>query len=142
MSETDEDLETEGEAIQDAAASLVELQQDGTLEDLTEAATAVSLLADALDDEMVTEAAGLANDLGLVAGSAAQPDTIRTLQTLMDAMDAAEPFEDPERVGAIGAARKLRDEDVQRGLGFLFTFLGALGQQIERRADAYDRIED
>jgi uncharacterized protein YjgD (DUF1641 family) len=142
MSETDEDLETEGEAIQDAAAALVELQQDGTLEDLTEAATAVSLLADALDDEMVSEAAGLANDLGLVAGSAAQPDTIRTLQTLMDAMDAAEPFEDPERVGAIGAARKLRDEDVQRGLGFLFTFLGALGQQIERRADAYDRIED
>jgi uncharacterized protein YjgD (DUF1641 family) len=142
MSETAEDLETEGEAIQDAAATLVELQQDGTLADLSEAATTVSLLADALDDEMVTEAAGLANDLGLVAGSAAQPDTIRTLQTLMDAMDAAEPFEDPDRVGAIGAARKLRDEDVQRGLGFLFTFLGALGQEIERRADAYDRIED
>ena len=142
MSESMDDLETEAESIQAAADAIVELQQDGTLEDLTEAATAVSLLADAMDDEMVTEGAGMANDLGLVAGSASQTDTIRTLQALMDAMDAAEPFENPEQVGALGAARKLRDEDVQRGLGFLFSFLGALGQQIERRADAYERIED
>lgn len=142
MSESMEDIESEAESVQAAADAIVELQQDGTLEDLTEAATAVSLLADAMDDEMVTGGAGLANDLGLVAGSAAQTDTIRTLQAFMDAMDAAEPFEDPEQVGALGAARKLRDEDVKRGLGFLFSVLGALGQQIERRADAYERIED
>jgi len=142
MSEDMSDLEAESEAIQDAADAMVELQQDGTLEDLTEAATAISLLADALDDEMVVEAAGLANELGLVAGSATQTNTIRTLATMMDAMDEADTFDDPEKVGMVGAARKLRDDDVKRGLGFLMNFLGALGRQIDRRADAYEQAEE
>ncbi|MFB6110473.1 MAG: DUF1641 domain-containing protein [Halodesulfurarchaeum sp.] len=139
MSDEIEEMEAESEAIQEAAEAVIEMQQDGTLEDLTEAATAVSLLAEALDDEMVAEAAGLANDLGLVAGSADQTNTIRTLQAMMDAMDEADTFEDPETVGMMGAVRKMRDEDVKRGLGFLLSFLGALGRQIERRAEAYEQ---
>jgi uncharacterized protein YjgD (DUF1641 family) len=142
MSDEIEELEAESEAIQEAADAMVELQQDGTLEDLTEAATAVSLLADALDDEMVVEAAGLANELGLVAGSATQPNVIRTLATMMDAMDEANAFDDPERVGMMGAAGKMRDPDVQRGLGFLLEFLGALGRQIQRRSEAYEQAEN
>jgi uncharacterized protein YjgD (DUF1641 family) len=142
MSDELDELEAESESIQEAADAMVELQQDGTLEDLTEAATAISLLADALDDEMVVEIAGLANELGLVAGSATQPNTIRTLATLMDAMDEADTFENPEKVGMMGTVGKLRDEDVQRGLGFLMEFLGALGRQIERRSEAYEQAEN
>ncbi len=139
MSDELDELEAESDAIQEAADTIIELQQDGTLDDLTEAATAISLLADALDDEMVVEAAGLANELGLVAGSATQTDTIRTLVTMMDAMDEADAFENPEKVGMMGAVSKLRDDDIQRGLGFLMAFLGALGRQIERRSDAYEQ---
>lgn len=142
MSDEVDELEAESEAIQEAADAMVELQQDGTLDDLTEAATAVSLLADALDDEMVVEAAGLANELGIVAGSATQPNVIRTLVTMMDAMDEANAFEDPEQVGMFGAVGKMRDPDVQRGLGFLLEFLGALGRQIERRSEAYEQAEN
>jgi uncharacterized protein YjgD (DUF1641 family) len=137
-----DELEAESEAIQEAADAMVELQQDGTLEDLTEAATAISLVAEALDDEMVVEVAGLANELGLVAGSATQPNTVRTLATMMDAMDEANAFEDPEKVGMMGALGKMRDDDVQRGLGFLLEFLGALGRQIERRSEAYEQAEN
>jgi len=139
MTDEIEEMEAESAAIQEAADAMIEMQQDGTLEDLTEAATAISLVADALDDEMVVEVAGLANDLGLVAGSAGQTNTIRTLQAMMDAMDEADTFEDPETVGMMGAVRKMRDEDVQRGLGFLLTFLGALGRQIDRRSEAYEQ---
>jgi uncharacterized protein YjgD (DUF1641 family) len=139
MTDEIDEMEAESAAIQEAADAMIELQQDGTLDDLTEAATAVSLLADALDDEMVVEVAGLANDLGLVAGSASQTNTIRTLQAMMDAMDEADTFEDPEKIGMMGAVRKLRDEDVQRGLGFLMAFLGALGRQIDRRSEAYEQ---
>lgn len=142
MSDELDELEAESDAIQEAADTIVTLQQDGTLDDLTEAATAISLLAEALDDEMVVEAAGLANELGLVAGSATQADTIRTLVTMMDAMDEADAFDDPERVGMFGAVGKMRDPDVQRGLGFLLNFLGALGRQIERRSEAYDQAEN
>ena len=142
MSDEIEELEAESEAIQEAAEAMVELQQDGTLDDLTEAATAVSLLADAFDDEMVVEAAGLANELGLVAGSATQPNVIRTLATMMDAMDEANAFENPEKVGMFGAVGKMRDDDVQRGLGFLLEFLAALGRQIERRSEAYEQAEN
>lgn len=133
-----ETLDEQGEAIEEAAETLLELQQDGTLDDLTEAATAISLMAEALDDEMVMSVMALANDLGKVADGAAQPNTVRTLQAMMDAMDEADAFDDPEEVGMFGALGKMRDPDVKRGLGFLLSFLGALGRQIERRAEAYE----
>ncbi len=139
MAEDIEALEAESAAIEDAAETLLELQQDGTLEDLTQAATAISLVAEALDDEMVMALGSLANDLGMVADGATQPNTVRTLQAMMDAMDEADAFEDPQAVGMLGAVSKMRDEDVKRGLGFLLEFLGALGRQIERRAEAYEQ---
>ena len=138
MSEEMETLDAEGEAIEEAAETLLELQQDGTLDDLTEAATAISLMGEALDDEMIMAVMSLANDLGKVADGAAQPNTVRTLQAMMDAMDEADAFDDPEEVGMLGAVGKMRDPDVKRGLGFLLSFLGALGRQIERRAEAYE----
>jgi uncharacterized protein YjgD (DUF1641 family) len=139
MSEDLETLEAESEAMAEAAETLIELQQDGTLDDLTEAATAISLLSDGLDDEMVMALMSMMNDLGGVADRMSQPNTVRTLQAMMDAMDEAEAFDDPPKVGALGAVSKLRDDDVKRGLGFLLEFLGALGREIDRRADAYDK---
>lgn len=137
-SENLETLEAESEAMAEAAETVIELQQDGTLDDLTEAATAISLLSDGLDDEMVMALMSMMNDLGGVADRMSQPDTVRTLQAMMDAMDAAETFDDPPEVGALGVVSKMRDDDVKRGLGFLLEFLGALGREIDRRADAYE----
>ena len=139
MTEEMETIEAESTAMEDAAETLVELQEDGPLDDLTDAATAVSLIGDALDDEMVMAVTTLANDLGMIADGAAQKNTVRTLQAMMDAMDEAKAFDEPEEVGMVGALRKLRDDDVQRGLGFLLEFLGALGRQIERRSEAYEQ---
>lgn len=139
MSENIDTLEEESEALAEAAETVIELQQDGTLEDLTQAATAISLLADALDDEMVMSLMAMANDLGSIADSASQPNTVRTLQAMMDAMDEADAFDDPESVGPLAMVSKLRDDDVKRGLGFMLEFLGALGRQIERRSDAYQQ---
>lgn len=139
MAEEMESLDAESNAIEAAAETLIELQQDGTLDDLTEAATAISLMSEALDDEMVMSVMGLANDLGKVADGAAQPNTVRTLQAMMDAMDEANAFDDPEEVGMLGAVSKMRDDDVKRGLGFMLEFLGALGRQIERRSEAYNQ---
>lgn len=139
MSDELEDLDAESAAIEEAAQTVIELQQDGTLDDLTEAATAISLMSEALDDEMVMAVMGLANQLGKVADGATQENTVRTLQAMMDAMDEADAFDDPQKVGMFGALGKMRDDDVQRGLGFLLEFLGALGRQIERRADAYEQ---
>ncbi|MFB6114419.1 MAG: DUF1641 domain-containing protein [Halodesulfurarchaeum sp.] len=137
MSEDIETLDAESEAIAEAAETLIELQQDGTLEDLTEAATAISLLAEGLDDEMVMGLMAMANDLGGIADRASQPNTVRTLEAMMDAMDEADAFDDPESVGPFGAISKMRDEDVKRGLGFFLEFMGALGRQIDRRSEAY-----
>ncbi|MFB6267421.1 MAG: DUF1641 domain-containing protein [Halodesulfurarchaeum sp.] len=117
-------------------SKLVELERDGTLDDLLEAATTVSLLAEAMDDEMITSVMTTAARLGEVADSAAQPDALRTIQTMMDALDEAGAAEEPEQVGLLGTMSKLRDPDVQTGMGFFFAFAGALGRQLDRRAEA------
>ena len=139
MSEELQSFEEESTALEEAAQTVIELQQDGTLDDLTEAATAISLMGDALDDEMIMSVMALANQLGMVADGAAQENTVRTLQAMMDAMDEANAFDEPEKVGLLGAAKKMRDDDVKRGLGFLLAFLGALGRQIERRSNGYEQ---
>ncbi|MFB6095426.1 MAG: DUF1641 domain-containing protein [Halodesulfurarchaeum sp.] len=120
----------------DAALSkLVQLERDGTLDDLLEAATTVSLLAEAIDDEMVTSVMTTVTRLGEVADSAAQPEAIRSIQAMTDALDEAAAVEEPEQVGLWGTMSKLRDPDVQTGMGFFFAFAGALGRQIDRRAE-------
>lgn len=139
MGEEMETFEEESTALEEAAQTVIELQQDGTLDDLTEAATAISLMGEALDDEMVMSVMALANQLGMVADGATQENTVRTLSAMMDAMDEANAFDEPQQIGMLGAAKKMRDDDVKRGLGFLLEFLGALGRQIERRSEAYEQ---
>lgn len=124
----------------DAALSkMVRLERDGTLDDLLEASNAVSLAADAMDDEMIVSVMGMVGDLGQAADGAAQTNAIRTFQAMTDALDEAADFEEAEPVGMFGMLSKMRDPEVQQGLGFLMALAKAFGHQINRRADAYEQ---
>ncbi|MFB6070664.1 MAG: DUF1641 domain-containing protein [Halanaeroarchaeum sp.] len=124
----------------DAALSkMVELERDGTLDDLLEASNAISLAADAMDDEMIVSVMGMVGDLGQAADGAAQTNAIRTFQAMTDALDEAADFEEAEPVGMLGMLSKMRDPEVQQGIGFLMALAKAFGHQIDRRAEAYEQ---
>ncbi|MFB6086210.1 MAG: DUF1641 domain-containing protein [Halodesulfurarchaeum sp.] len=132
------DLET-------ALEKMIVLEQDGTLDDLTEAANTISLASEALDDDMVSSVVGAAGQAGELLDSAAgEPQALRNLEVLMAALGdaAADPSESPEQVGMIGALRKMGDPDVQRGMGFMLRLAGALGENLEARSEAYDQAEN
>lgn len=122
-----------------AIEKMAQLERDGTLDDLLEASNAISLAADAMDDEMIVSLMSMAGDLGLAADGAAQPDAIRTFQVMTDALDEAADFEDPERVGMVGMLKKMRDPEVQQGMGLMLNLMKAFGHQINRRAEAYEQ---
>ncbi|MFB6082088.1 MAG: DUF1641 domain-containing protein [Halanaeroarchaeum sp.] len=127
------DLET-------ALEKMIVLEQDGTLDDLAEAANTISLAAEALDDDMVSSVVGAAGQAGeLLDAAAGEPQALRNLEVLMAALGdaAADPSESPETVGMIGALRKMGDPDVQRGMGFMLRLAGALGENLEARSERY-----
>jgi uncharacterized protein YjgD (DUF1641 family) len=116
-----------GEDLGEALETLVELQRSGTLDDLAEIAAVGSLASTALSDEMVRSLAGTGAGLGEIADTAADDDTREGVKRLLDGVGDAEAA-DPERVGAIGLARALREPEVQYGLGHLLALAGALGR--------------
>jgi len=120
-----------GESLGEALETLAVLQEQGTLDDLVELAEVVSLLTDALDDDMAVSLAGTGASLGELADSAAQGDTRDGLSTVFGAVGDAQS-EDVSRVGTLGLVRATRDEEVQAGLGYLVVLARALG----RRTDA------
>jgi len=120
-----------GESLGEAIASLATLQEQGTLDDLVELAEVVSLLGDALDDDMATSLAGTGASLGELADAAAAEDTRDGLSTVLGAIGEAQTQE-ASRVGTLGLLRATRDEEVQAGLGYLIVLARALG----RRTDA------
>ena len=120
-----------GEELTEALDTLVTLQRSGTLDELAEIAEVGSLATAALSDEMVRSLARTGSGLGEVADSAADEDTREGIKTLLDGVGDAEA-ETPERVGAIGLARGIRDPEVQYGLGYLLALAGAIGRE---RAD-------
>ncbi|MFT4889809.1 MAG: hypothetical protein ACI9YT_000720 [Halobacteriales archaeon] len=65
-----------GTELSEAVETLVELQQSGTLEDLTEASQIVSLASGAMDDEMVMELAGTGDLLAESADGLATRETV------------------------------------------------------------------
>jgi uncharacterized protein YjgD (DUF1641 family) len=133
-------MEAEAESIENAMSTLVELEQSGTFDDLTEAANMVSLASEAMDDEMVVSMVAAVTQAGeLLDRAAGEPEAVRNLELLMGALGdaAADPSEEPEAVGMIGALRKMGDPDVQRGLGFMLRLAGELGAQLEERSDRY-----
>jgi uncharacterized protein YjgD (DUF1641 family) len=121
-----------GEALDEALASLITLQRSGALDDLVEFAGVVSLLSDALDDEMVRSMAGTGAALGEVAQTAGKDEVRDGLETVLSGVGAAEETE-PERVGPVGLLKASRDPETQHGLGYLLAIAKAIGRS---RADA------
>ena len=139
MSQTQPELTDE--AVQDALETLIELEETGTLDDLAAAANVVSLAAEAVDEDMVRSTTRALVHAGELFDSAAgEPEAVRNLELLTAALSetAADPADPPEKVGPVGATRKLTDPKVQRGLGFLLTLLAELGEQLDTRARRYD----
>ncbi|TKX74263.1 DUF1641 domain-containing protein [Halorubrum sp. GN11_10-6_MGM] len=120
-----------GDDLRAALDTLLELQRSGTLDELAEIAEVGSLATAALDDEMVRSLAGTGAALGEVAQTAADDDTRDGVETLLAGVGEAER-EPPERVGAVGLLRGVRDPEVQYGLGYLLAVAGAIGRE---RAD-------
>ncbi len=125
-----------GEELQDALESLVELQRTGTLDELIELAEVLSLGTAALDDEMVRSLAATGGSLGELAQTAADDDARDGIETLLEGVGEAER-EAPEQVGPVGLVRAVRDPDVQYGLGYLLSLAAALGRA--QSADAGER---
>lgn len=79
----------------------------------------------------------LVQNLTLLASVASRvdPDSLaRGMETVSgDDGLAAAASERPPRVGPMGAFKRLRDPDVQRGLGLVFEVLEAVGRQYDER---------
>jgi len=116
-----------GDELREALDTVVTLQRSGTLDELAELAQVGALATAALDDGMVTSLAGTGAALGEGAQTAADDDTREGVETLLESVGAAER-EPPERVGAVGLLRGVRDPDVQYGLGYLLALAGAIGR--------------
>ena len=116
-----------GEELGDALETVLELQRSGTLDDLAELASVLSLLSNALDDEMVRSLAGTGSALGEVAQTASDDDVQNGLETVLGSVAAAER-QPTERVGAVGLLKTTRDPDVQHGLGYVLALAGAIGR--------------
>jgi uncharacterized protein YjgD (DUF1641 family) len=115
-----------------ALERIARLEADGDLETLVGAANTVSLAADAMDDDIVMSLGSTASSLGEVADTAADPDTREGTVTLLEAIGSATTDGPPDRVGALGLVRALRDENVQRGLGFLVAIARATGKHLPK----------
>jgi uncharacterized protein YjgD (DUF1641 family) len=120
-----------GDDLRAALDTLLGLQRSGALDELAELAEVGSLATAALDDEMVASLAGTGAALGEVAQTAADDETRDGVETLLKGVGEAER-EPPERVGAVGLLRGVRDPEVQYGLGYLLAVAGAIGRE---RAD-------
>jgi uncharacterized protein YjgD (DUF1641 family) len=119
-----------GESLGEALATLATLQEQGTLDDLVELAEVVSLLRDALDDDMAVSLAGTGASLGELADSAAKEDTRDGLATVIGAVGDAQN-EEVSKVGPVGLVRASRDEEVQAGLGYLVVLARTLGRRTD-----------
>lgn len=123
------------DAIEGNEAELAEFVEH--LEEVNDVLDILALGSAAVDDEMVVMLAETANNVGTLADTATEPETVRGLESVLHAVgDAAGDLDDPpERVGPVGLLRALRDPEVQTGLGFLVAVAKGLGHDLERRAE-------
>jgi uncharacterized protein YjgD (DUF1641 family) len=119
-----------GESLGGALETVAALEEQGTLDDLVELAEVVSLLHDALDDDMAVSLAGTGASLGELADSAAEEDTRDGLASVLGAVGEAQN-EDISPLGPVGLVRASRDEEVQAGLGYLVALARALGRETD-----------
>ena len=107
------------------------------LDEVNDLLDILALGSAAVDDEMVVMLAETANNVGTLADTATEPETVRGLESVLHAVgDAAGDLDEPpERVGPIGLLRALRDPEVQAGLGFLVAVSKGIGRDLERRSE-------
>lgn len=145
MSENEPPTDAQAESIERALETVAELEETGTIDDLAQAARVISLAAEAVDDDMVKSTMRATASAGELFDTAAgEPAALRNLEVLTAALSetASDPTDPPDRVGVFGAARKMGDPSVQRGLGFMLHLLGELGDQLDERADRYPEDMD
>ena len=116
----------------EAVATFVE-----NLDEVNELMTLLALASGALDDEMVVLLADTANQIGTLADTATEPETVRALESVLHAVgDATGDLEEPpDRVGMVGLLKAMRDPEVQAGMGFLVSVARNLGRDLNRRAE-------
>ncbi len=120
-------------ALEANEAELVHLLEE--LDTVGQAVDLLSFAAEALDDEMVVLLARTADQLGELADTAGEPETVQGLQSMLVAVGEA-TGEPPRRVGTLGLLRSLRDPEVQVGLGYVLAISKALGHELNRREGA------
>lgn len=107
------------------------------LDEINDLLDILSLGSAAVDDEMVVMLAETANNIGTLADTATEPETVRGLESVLHAVgDAAGELDDPpDRIGMVGLLRAMRDPEVQAGLGFVIAVAKGLGADLERRSE-------
>lgn len=107
------------------------------LDEINDLLDILALGSAAVDDEMVVMLAQTANNVGTLADTATEPETVRGLESVLQAVgDAAGDLDEPpERVGMLGLLKAIRDPDVQTGLGFLVAISRGIGHDLNRRAE-------
>lgn len=133
-----------------ALETVLDLQREGTLDDLAALAAALSTeqveaLSAVLDEDGAELVAALDLVLDLQRGGELEDlvglgrtlsaldvdeDTARGLNELLGAVGEAERESEP--VGLLGAVRQLRTADARAGLGYLVATLKALGRRVGR----------
>lgn len=134
-----EDLAERREALETLVESVEALERSGLLDVLDVVATHDQKGNEQLYEAFVEDEGKLRllQNLNLLAGvlSRVDPDALAGLLQTASTSDELSALAEgaPQRVGPIGVYRRLRDPFVQRGLGFVFALLGAIGHLLEKR---------
>ncbi len=123
-------LAESGDAVINAFDKLVYLEKSGVLDQLvrlSELMLSFSKLPDELLDSETVEVAMKNIELLLTLALSVDERTIKTVENLIKAFKETEEF---EAVGIAGSLKALRDEDVQKALGFLIAFAKNFGRKL------------
>ena len=130
-----EDREALLDAVEGNEADLAEFVE--RLDEINDLLDILALGSAAVDDEMVVLLAETANNIGTLADTATEPETVRGLESVLHAVgDAAGDLDEPpDRVGMLGLVRAMRDPEVQAGLGFIIAIARGIGHDLNRRVE-------
>jgi uncharacterized protein YjgD (DUF1641 family) len=117
-----------GHDLAEAVERIAVMQRTGTLDRLTEIADAVTLLTDAVDDEMVETLAATGTSLGEVADTASDDAVRRGLVRTLEGVGRANgPDASEQSLGPLGLLGALRDPEVKAGMGHLVAIARGIG---------------
>ncbi len=128
-----EEIGQNAEELNKILKKIVYLEKNGSLDNLIEIADTVSLLTEAMDDEMVKSLSKLESSLGELANTTSDTDITKSLKIILESIGETNEIEKPpEKIGMFGLLKALRDPKVQRGLGFLILITKLIGKNIEK----------